>query len=214
MYYRFSQFIHPEIAVLAAVMPEHGGEGAVPATIEEFAAPFISLIKKQDQPVFMLGYSFGGYITYEIIRKLANKANIAGLILIGCPPPGVIKEIDYILAASDSDLYQYTLDCYQFDLNQLTPAEKHHYYTILRNDTQAMRHYLFPETALIIDSLILLGEKEEELELVNNIQQWSQYLTPVQYATIPGGHMLIKSYAQELALSVNQFITRRIGVNP
>ncbi|CQR70172.1 Surfactin synthase thioesterase subunit [Sporomusa ovata DSM 2662] len=211
MFYHFSQALNSDINVLGAVMPGHGGSGELPASIEQFAVPFVRLTEIQQKPVFILGYSFGGFIAFELVRKILGSKGVAGLILVGSPPPGITKEMDYILTASNDELHAYTVNCYKFNLGLLTPEERKSYFALLRNDTRAMRNYAFPNAMLKIDTLVLLGEQEEEMEMVQNIKLWGKYLTPVTYATLPGGHTLIKSYPQALAEAVNQFIERQLN---
>ncbi|RCX18843.1 surfactin synthase thioesterase subunit [Anaerobacterium chartisolvens] len=212
MYYRMSQLTGDFLDVFAACMPGHGGRGEAPSSIEEFAEPFIPLIRQEEGPIFILGYSFGGFIAYELVRRLKNEANIAGLILISSPPPNTVKEMDFILDAGDEELYRYTLNCYGFDLNVLTPFEKSNYFATLRNDTSAMRKYEFCREAVSVDTLAILGRQEEEPELVQNFHRWGDYLTCIKYSVIPGTHMLIKSHPEELARELDAFIKEQIGV--
>lgn len=211
MFYHFSQALNSDIDVLGAVMPGHGGGGEIPASIEQFAAPFVRLTEAQQKPVFVLGYSFGGFIAFDLVRKILGSKGVAGLILVGSPPPGITKDMDYILSASNDELHSYTVNCYKFNLGLLTSAEKQNYFALLRNDTRAMRTYAFPNGILKINTLVLLGEQEEDVEMAQNIKRWSQYLTPVKYATLHGGHTLIKSYPQTLAEAVNQFIEGQLN---
>ncbi|BBB89450.1 MAG TPA: alpha/beta fold hydrolase [Methylomusa anaerophila] len=214
MYYRFAQAIDPAVEVLAAVMPGHGGGGEAPVTIEEFAAPFVRLTATSQKPVFVMGYSFGGFVAYELVRRLLDNRcqAVAGLLLISCPPPGARREMDFILAASEAELAAYTLTCYGFDLSLLTASDKDNYFRVLREDTRAMHKYMFADYPLTVPALVALGKQEEEMELVRNMQRWSEYLAPVRYSMLPGGHMLIKSYPDALARMVNEFVNEQTGV--
>jgi polyketide synthase PksJ len=164
------------------------------------------LAKLKDIPTFILGYSFGGYIAYEIARILEERnAPIAGLVIVASPPPGIKEGLTGILGTSDEEIIKYSKKVYNYDFSNMMDNERRDYLKTLKIDTQAMVDFDF-DKPVSAPALILVGKFEEEEDIKIHIEKWGDVFERCMFEEISGRHMLIKTHAKQLADRVNRFI--------
>jgi polyketide synthase PksJ len=167
-----------------------------------------ALATNQHLPLFVVGYSYGGYLAYEVVRRLERAGQPArGVVVIASTPPGVRTEIDMIIRASDEEILAYSREIYDFDSDLLSEQEKARYLWLLREQTRTMGDYAFDDDRpLATPALILVGEDEEDRELIRESERWFGLFKHGEFDTIPGRHMLIKTHPAELAKRINALI--------
>jgi surfactin synthase thioesterase subunit len=166
-------------------------------------------LKENNLPLFLLGYSYGGYIAYDICRKLEEmNIPVRGVILAGTTPPDIKDELMsfYLNRKDDYEMENKDLFNREF-LETLSNEEKEEYLKQLQSDTKSMLNYNFSEIRLKTPLLSITGE-DEETAIKEHQNVWEKYFTHVEYATLPGGHLLIKDFHKELAECVEMFINR------
>ncbi|TAJ12665.1 amino acid adenylation domain-containing protein [Marinilabiliaceae bacterium JC017] len=218
MYSAFSQCTSSEINVLAAQYPGHGDDRPLHTTIEATSQPLFKEIEKiKDQPIFILGYSYGGYVAYDLCRQLEQAGIIPrGIILVGTTPPHVKDALmdlfnsnpsSNILENDSNNLLNTTF------LNTLNSDERASYINQLEADTKAMVTYQFDPKKLSTKALLITG-KEEETLIRDNQGIWKNYFSSITIKELPGNHLLIKEHYEHLATTINQFINEKLIYNP
>ena len=207
MYSEFSRLMPGDYEILAANLPGHDGIGEPVGSIAEIARPYADMLAKlKDIPTFILGYSFGGYIAYEIARILEEQnASIAGLVIVASPPPGIKEGLTGILGTSDEEIIKYSKKVYNYDFSNMMDNERRDYLKTLKIDTQAMVDFDF-DKPVSAPALILVGKFEEEEDIKIHIEKWGDVFERCMFEEISGRHMLIKTHAKQLADRVNRFI--------
>ncbi|MFQ8737080.1 MAG: alpha/beta fold hydrolase [Bilophila wadsworthia] len=110
------------------------GRGAH-APIPEMAALCVEQLAafNDGTPLFLLGYSFGGFLAYEIARRLEEKGRpVAGVVLVASPPPGVIGGLRAIIDSSEDEIVRVSKEVYHYDFAEMTEAERRDYLNTLR----------------------------------------------------------------------------------
>ena len=63
--------------------PGHGDNRPLKEKIGDISALYIEELKKNNLPLFLLGYSYGGYVAYDICRKLEeSNVPVQGIIML------------------------------------------------------------------------------------------------------------------------------------
>jgi polyketide synthase PksJ len=207
MYSEFNRLMPGNYEILAANLPGHDGIGEPVRSIAEIARPYVDMLAKlKDIPTFILGYSFGGYIAYEITRILEEQdVSIAGWVIVASPPPGIKKGLSGILGSSDEEITEYSKKVYNYDFSNMMDNERRDYLKTLKIDTQAMVDFNFGKP-VSAPALILVGESEEEEDIKIHIEKWGDVIERCTFEEIPGRHMLIKTHTRQLADRVSRFI--------
>ncbi|MDR3088837.1 MAG: amino acid adenylation domain-containing protein [Desulfobulbaceae bacterium] len=208
MFFGLSRLLPENWSVLAANLPGHGKEGAAMVSIPEIAALCVEQLAAfhDETPLFLLGYSFGGYLAYEMARRLEEKGrSLAGVVLVSCPPPGVTGGLRAILNRGDEEIRRLSKEIYHYDFVDMTEDERRQYMKTLRTDTQAMLDFAFG-TPVLAPMVAIVGVDEEEKELRTRVQAWSRAFSAPFYEKVGGAHMLIKTHPEELAEKVRHFI--------
>lgn len=208
MYRQFSHLLPRSYTVLAANLPGHGRTGKPMSSISEMAALCVEQLAAfhDDVPLFLLGYSFGGFIAYEMARRLERKGRpAAGVVLVASPPPGVIGGLRAIVDSSEEEILRVSRDVYHYDFAEMNENERHEYLETLQSDTQAMLDFEFgdPVTSPMLN---IVGALEEEEELKTMAEAWASVFADPSYEQTGGAHMLIKTHPEELAEKVSHFI--------
>jgi acyl transferase domain-containing protein/thioesterase domain-containing protein len=90
---------HPFYGLQARGLAELASEGQHHQTIEEMAAEYISAIQEVQPkgPYFIGGWSFGGFVAFEVAQQLRAKGETMGLLaIIDAPSPGNFVKITSI----------------------------------------------------------------------------------------------------------------------
>lgn len=77
--------------VYAAQTPEVRGDGSSPDTVEELAAIYVDALRviDPDGPYYLVGWSAGGVVAFEIARQLRAGGAVVGTLVLGdSAPPG------------------------------------------------------------------------------------------------------------------------------
>ena len=146
MYRQFGRLLPASCAPLAANLPGHGKAGEPMRSIPEMAALCVERLAafNDGTPLFLLGYSFGGFLAYEIARRLEEKGRpVAGVVLVARPPPGVIGGLRAIIDSSEDEIVRVSKEVYHYDFAEMTEAERRDYLEHARVDTQAMLDFAF-----------------------------------------------------------------------
>lgn len=208
MYRQFGRLLPASYAVLAANLPGHGKAGEPMRSIPEMAALCVEQLAafNDGTPLFLLGYSFGGFLAYEIARRLEEKGRpVAGVVLVASPPPGVIGGLRAIIDSSEDEIVRVSKEVYHYDFAEMTEAERRDYLSTLRVDTQAMLDFAFG-AAVEAPMLNLVGTLEEEEELKTMAEAWNAVFANPSHDRTEGAHMLIKTHPEELAGKVRHFM--------
>ncbi|CCH48482.1 non-ribosomal peptide synthetase [Pseudodesulfovibrio piezophilus] len=208
MYRELAAELPTDYTILAANMPGHGKEGEPLDSIESLAAMYTKHLSEraQETPLFLVGYSFGGHIAYEIARTLeAHGTPASGVVIISSPPPGVLEGLNSLLSSSDEELLHHSKSIYKYDFSQMIESERDRYLATLRVDTSAMVNHPFAET-LATPVLIVTGKNEEEPAIHSKARDWEKAFSKAQYRELNGTHMLIKTHVSELAKHISNFI--------
>lgn len=209
MFRHFASLLPSFCTVLAANLPGHGKTGEALSSIPEMAALCVEQLAAFDDgtPLVLLGYSFGGFLAYEIARRLEVKGRPAsGVVLVASPPPGVTGGLRAILDSPEEEIIRITKEeVYHYDFSEMTTAERQDYLRTLKIDTRAMLDFVFgkPVSAPMLN---LVGEAEEETELRTLAKDWNTVFANAAYRQIGGAHMLIKTHVDELAATTSDFI--------
>ncbi|HCC51063.1 MAG TPA: peptide synthetase, partial [Porphyromonadaceae bacterium] len=188
------------------------GDGReIKSTIEEVGSLLVNDLKKFERniPLFIMGYSYGCYIAYDICKRL-EKENIPaqGILMIGGTPPTLRDDLMQFFSNDDNVLLDYSRARNVLNeelISTLSEEETHEYLRELRLNTIAMVKYKFLNSKLKTPLCSIVG-KEDEPAITKQQQLWNDYFNEVRYVELPGGHVLINKYHAELANVVIQFI--------
>lgn len=208
MYMPLSQQLPEDITVLAANLPGHGKQGEPMTSIAAMAELCVEQLTAFNDgiPMYILGYSFGGFIAYEMARNIeARGHSIGGVFIIASPPPRVTEGLQMIMDSSDEEILRLSKEIYHYDFAHMTEQEREEYLHTLRVDTKAMLDFRF-STTVNAPMLYIVGEEEEEKELLTQQEEWQEVFAHPQYTTVGGAHMLIKSHMEQLAEKIHAFI--------
>ncbi|MBI9080524.1 MAG: amino acid adenylation domain-containing protein [Pseudodesulfovibrio sp.] len=208
MYRELNGLISADYAVIAANMPGHGRSGEPMTSIQEIATLYAKQLGPlvAEAPLFILGYSFGGHIAYEIARILEqNNTPVAGVITVASPPPGIKEGLQAILNSSDNEIMQRSKEVYEYDFTDMSDEERHNYLKTLKIDTKAMVDFTFTNT-LDTPALNITGCDEEEQCIRTKARLWNNAFSHCEFEEINGAHMLIKTHVDDLAKRITSFI--------
>lgn len=213
MYRELAGYFPSSFEVISAQYPGHGDSRDLLSSIEAYADLYVDLLRSIDRPLFILGYSFGGYVAYDLCKKLEQGGKpIAGLIQVGTTPPDLKDELMNLLEGDMETIMTTYIQKNLIDKNLvqgMTNAEVISYAELLKADTDAMLDYVFAQQKLQVDTLFLIGAEEEDPIIRHEQQQWNDYMQICSYQVIPGGHLLIKDHAKELAEAVQKYVASR-----
>jgi polyketide synthase PksJ len=210
MYASLSEDFEQRLKIQSAHYPGHGDNRPLKENIHDLSMLYIKELKENNLPLFLLGYSYGGYVAYDICRKL-EKLNIpvCGVIFAGTTPPDIKDELMSFYLSHEADYEKGNRNLFNQEfLDTLSDEEKEEYLKQLKSDTKSMLNYNFSEIRLKTPLLSIIG-KDEEAAIKEHQNVWEKYFTHVEYATLPGGHLLIKDFHKELAGCMETFINRR-----
>ena len=200
-----------DIDIYTAQYPGHGDGREIKSTIEEVGSLLVNDLKKFERniPLFIMGYSYGCYIAYDICKRL-EKENIPaqGILMIGGTPPTLRDDLMQFFSNDDNVLLDYSRARNVLNeelISTLSEEETHEYLRELRLNTIAMVKYKFLNSKLKTPLCSIVG-KEDEPAITKQQQLWNDYFNEVRYVELPGGHVLINKYHAELANVVIQFI--------
>ncbi|MEG6504844.1 amino acid adenylation domain-containing protein [Nitratidesulfovibrio sp. 1201_IL3209] len=208
MYREFAAHLPRDYGVLAASLPGHGRSGSPLGSIPEIAQTYAGRLSDlaRETPLFLLGYSFGGHVAYEIARLLEERGTpSAGVVIVSSPPPGVQGGLRAILSGSDEDILRHSREVYKYDFSHMTDAERDDYLKTLRIDTAAMLDFTFGPQ-LRTPALVVAGQDEEDAPIRSLAAQWERAFVTCLQCNAGGAHMLIKTHASELAARTAEFI--------
>lgn len=210
MYRQLAGYFPDDCQVISAQYPGHGDSRNLLDSIEAYADLYVDFLRGIDTPLFILGYSFGGYVAYDLCKKLVqNGKQMQGLIQVGTTPPNVKDELMSLLTADMETVMASYIQKNLIDkslLQGLTDEEIRIYAELLKADTDAMVRYVFSKQPLQVNALFLTGTEEEDPIIRNEKDKWSAYVQTCVYKEVPGGHLLIKDYAQELAGAIQLYV--------
>ncbi|MDR1115794.1 MAG: amino acid adenylation domain-containing protein [Tannerella sp.] len=209
MYASLSEDFEQHLKIQSAHYPGHGDNRPLKENIHDLNMLYFKELKENNLLLFLLGYSYGGYVAYDICRKLEelNKP-VRGIILAGTTPPDIKDELMSFYLNHEADYERVNKDLFNQEfLDTLSDEEQEEYLKQLKSDTKSMLNYNFPEIRLKTPLLSIIG-KDEETAIKEHQDTWEKYFTHVEYATLPGGHLLIKNFHKELAGCVETFINR------
>ena len=210
MYRELAGYFPSSFEVISAQYPGHGDSRDLLSSVEAYADLYVDFLCEIDRPLFILGYSFGGYVAHDLCKKLEQRGKfIAGLIQVGTTPPGLKDELMSLLEGDMETIMTTYIQKNLIDKNLvqgMTDAELMSYAQLLKADTDAMLDYVFAQQKLQVDTLFLTGMEEEDLIIRHQQQQWSAYMQTCSYKAIPGGHLLIRDHAKELAETVQMHV--------
>ena len=195
--------------IQSAHYPGHGDNRPLKENIGDISALYIEELKKNNLPLFLLGYSYGGYVAYDICRKLEeSNVPVQGIIMIGTTPPDIKDELMTFYLNHETDYEKGNNNLFnQHFLETLSNEEQEEYLEQLKSDTRSMLDYNFLKRQLKTPLLSIIGE-DEESAIKEHQNIWEQYFSHVEYATLRGGHLLIKNFHKNLATCVEAFINR------
>lgn len=211
MYSGLSGLLPDNFEVISAQLPGHGDDGKPLHSIEEVTALYVDYLKKSnDIPLFILGYSYGGYIAYNLIKTLEEQGQtVTGLIQVGVTPPNVKDKLMKLIELSMEETVEFSLQMNIVDkqyLNTMSREEIERYIELLRIDTRAMINYQFDEKKISTPVIFLSGRNEEDSIIRDKKEIWMDYCKNCSFNDLPGGHLLIKTHTRELAHHIGQFI--------
>ncbi|MFO7594779.1 MAG: alpha/beta fold hydrolase [Desulfocurvibacter africanus] len=212
MYREFGLVLPTDYALLAANMPGHGKNGEPLSSIAAIGRLYAERLAELagQAPLFILGYSFGGHVAYEIARLLEERNTPAnGVIIVSSPPPGVQEGLRAIQDSSDEEITRHSKEIYGYDFKDMTEAERESYLKTLKTDTRSMVEFEF-SGALQTPALVLAGSHEEEAAIRDEARKWSRAFAHCEFGELPGAHMLIKTHVGDLAQRTADFIDRLV----
>lgn len=209
MYAPLSEDFGQRFNIQSAHYPGHGDNRPLKENIGDISALYIEELKKNNLPLFLLGYSYGGYVAYDICRKLEeSNVPVQGIIMIGTTPPDIKDELMTFYLNHETDYEKGNNNLFnQHFLETLSNEEQEEYLEQLKSDTRSMLDYNFLKRQLKTPLLSIIGE-DEESAIKEHQNIWEQYFSHVEYATLRGGHLLIKNFHKNLATCVEAFINR------
>ena len=203
-----ARYLEGPSEILAANPDEPDGEGTL--SIADLGQRIVAALHEMPPlPLFVMGYSYGGYLAYEVVRRLELAGRPAqSVVLVASTPPGVRGELDLIIRSSDEELLAYSRELYDFDASQLSEQDTARYLHLLREQTRTMEDYRFePDRRLATPALILVGENEEDRELAQESHRWFPLFEQGEAGQLPGRHMLIKTHPADLAERLNGLVS-------
>lgn len=211
MYTAFSGDLAGDIEPYTAQYPGHGDGGELKSSVEEVSELLADNLKRagRDIPLFIMGYSYGCYVAYDICKRFEQEnIPIRSIIMIGATPPTLRDDLMRFFSNDDDTLLEYSRS--KDLLNEefiatLSGEEKHEYLRELRMDTVAMVNYKFLDFKLKASLCSIVG-KEDEPAIRNNQCLWNDYFQKVSFHELPGGHVLINKHHAELAKLITDYI--------
>jgi polyketide synthase PksJ len=208
MFAEFARRLPDQYQVIGAQYSGHGDGRQLLSSVEAYADRYVDELYRSTTPIILLGYSFGGYVAYDLCKKLEGKGKkINGLILVGTTPPGAKDELMQMLSIQNDNS---TTAYIQKSITEIQSAnswsddETSDYIRILKADTMAMLNYHFGEPMLKTPALFLTGTDEEHI-IKSKKEKWRECITHCSFKELPGDHLLIKSHALQLAQAVTAF---------
>ena len=204
MYSTLAGDVTDNINMYTVQYPGHGDGRELKATVEEVGELLIDELRSLDRtvPLYIMGYSYSCYIAYDLCKRLeAERIPVHGIIMIGGTPPTLRDDLMTFFSGTDKQLldYSHAKDLLNEELiATLSEEEKHEYLHELRMNTVAMVNYKFLDYKLNTPLCTIVG-KEDEPTIRENQHLWNNYFHKVSFFELPGGHVLITKYHEQLA---------------
>ncbi len=212
MYSTLAGDVTEDINMYTVQYPGHGDGREIKASVDEVGELLVNELRSFDKnvPLYILGYSYSCYIAYDICKRLElERIPLQAIIMIGGTPPTLRDGLMEFFSRDDKDLldYSHAKDLLNEELiATLSEEEKHEYLHELRMNTVAMVNYKFLHFKLNTPLCTIVG-KEDEPTIREKQHLWRNYFQNVSFFELPGGHVLITKYHEELAqLLVNYMI--------
>lgn len=215
MYTAFAGDLAGNIELYTMQYPGHGDGRELKSSVEEVSELLADDLKGsgRDVPLFVMGYSYGCYVAYDICKRFEQEnIPIRGIIMVGATPPTLRDDLMRFFSNDDSAI----LDCSRSKdlLNEefiatLSKEEKHEYLHELRINTVAMVNYEFLDFKLKTSLCSIVG-REDEPAIRNNQRLWNDYFQKVSFHELPGGHVLINKHHAELAKLITDYIESHV----
>ncbi len=219
MYKDFSSQFRDGVTLLSAQYPGHGDDRPIIESIHKLGDMYLEELKTRDSrtSLFLLGYSYGGYVAYEVARQLEETGRpAAGIIMIGTTPPAYKDELMKLYTAENtvllSEIEKKDLLNRAF-LETLSDEEREAYLYELKMDTLGMINYQFSNRKLKTPLLSIVGDRDEPA-IRENQSAWNDYFKEVSYKVLEGNHLLIKDNYRLLADKVKGFVNKLSVSNP
>ena len=211
MYTGLSKLLPDNFEVVSAQLPGHGDDKEPLSSIEDVTALYAAYLEKSnDIPLFILGYSYGGYVAHDLARALEKRGqSVRGLIQVGVTPPNVKDELMKFLDMNVDEtvelLMQMAAPDEQF-INTMSEQEIEEYIELLKIDTHAMIDYQWDKERILTPTIFLNGKDEEDPIIRDKKEIWKDYCKNCSFDDLPGRHLLIKTHTEAFADRIRKFI--------
>jgi len=207
-YIKLARFLHPDQPLYGIQAPGIYGEQEPLTRIEEMAASYIAAVStiQPEGPYQLLGYSFGGYVAFEMARQLqAQGKRVASLVLLDtpCHPekwPEPEDNMGHLNADEQLDYLVEQLQGFAQIPSHVTTSSLRHFLKIERCNFHALAHYtpkVYPGRITLFRAQERSVEEAEDRDL-----GWSAFAAGgVNIYDIPGTHytMLKASHVETIA---------------
>jgi amino acid adenylation domain-containing protein len=165
-----------------------------PSTLDDMLAAIIAELTRfldPGQPLLMFGESYGGFIAYELTRRLgaAGRWPVA-LVLAASEPPHLRDEPEGLVAHAARGIEQTDLD---EDTRELV-------LDLVRRDIELTRDYVVPADPGVDTEVHIWGADEDDSATPERLDTWGAFLgKEVRRRHFTGGHVFIADHGPAIA---------------
>jgi amino acid adenylation domain-containing protein len=154
-----------------------------------------------EQPVLVFGESYGGFIAYELTRRLGARGRWpVALVLAASEPPHIRDEPEGLVEHAKRGIAE-------TDLDQDTRALV---LDLVRRDVELTRDYVLPADPGVDTEVHIWGADEDDSATPERLDTWSTFLgAEVRRRQFPGGHVFVAEQGPAIARLLGEILQAR-----
>jgi surfactin synthase thioesterase subunit len=175
-----------------------------PSTLDEMVAAIASELTEllaPGQPLLVFGESYGGFIGYELTRRLgaAGRWPVA-LVLAASEPPNIRPEPERLVEHAKRVIARTGLDEDTQDL----------VLDLVRRDVELTRDYVLPADPGVATEVHIWGADKDELVSPERLDTWRTFLgTEIHRRHFTGGHVFVAEQGPAIARLIGEILRVR-----
>jgi amino acid adenylation domain-containing protein len=205
-YRRWQAELGDAVSVIGVQLP--GRENRVadrhPSTLDEMVAAIASEameLLRPGQPLLVFGESYGGFIAYELTRRLgAHGRWPMALVLAASEPPHLRDEPEGLVEHAKRGIAETDLDQ---DTRELVLE-------LVRRDVELTRDYVLPANPGVDTEVHIWGADEDDSATPERLDTWSAFLgAEVSRRHFSGGHVFVAEQGPAIARLLGEILQAR-----
>lgn len=202
-YRRWQAELGNAVSVMGVQLPgrENRAGDPHPSTLDEMVAAIareaMELIQP-GQPLLVFGESYGGFIAYELTRRLgAHGRWPVALVLAASEPPHLRDEPEGLVEHAKRGIAD-------TDLDQDTRAQV---LELVRKDVELTRDYVIPADPGVDTQVHIWGAEHDDSATPERLDTWGEFLgTEVRRRQFAGGHVFVMEQGPTIARLLGEIL--------